>query len=233
MRSKSIILIMTISSLTIACKIESENTNMQIVEEKFDPIPHIDSLFINTLEIEPAIENYLKASTVKYFTENFVGIDTEGYLDSAIEGFLEIDSLKKNNKYEEYLQHLDIGNIRDANAFLIQEWNFSKDTRASLWAIKFSSYEACPYYEGTDIYLSMVKNDSLLYTVQVGSKYHAADPPMGFESNLFSEQKGNQLFIKLSQVEVEMRELAENEDTIMEETNETYIFDLQHGKFID
>jgi hypothetical protein len=233
MRLKAIILIMLISYLSIACKHEGQNHYTQIIEEKFDPIPPVDSLFFNALEIEPANMNYLKASTVKFFTKKVASFETEGYLDSAIEGFLEIDSLKKNKKYKEYLKHLDLGDLQDANAFLIQEWDFSKDTIATLWQIKYSSYEACPYYQGTDIYLSMVTNDALLYTVQVGSKYHAGDPPMGFESNLFSKQKGNQLLIMLSQIEVEMRGSAENEDTIMGETNETYIFDLQHGKFID
>ncbi|MFT7249758.1 MAG: hypothetical protein ACI9QN_002761 [Arcticibacterium sp.] len=233
MRIKAIVLIMLISSLSIACKYEGLNHYTQIMEEKFDSIPPVDSLFFNVLEIEPANENYLKASTVKFFTKKIVSFVTEGYLDSAIEGFLEIDSLKKNKKYKKYLKHLDLGDLQDANAFLIQEWDFSKDTTASLWQIKYSSYEACPYYQGTDIYLSMMTNDSLLYTVQVGSKYHAGDPPMGFESNLFSKQKGHQLLIKLSQIEVEMRDSAESEDTILKETNEISIFDLQHGKFID
>jgi hypothetical protein len=232
MRLKPILFLALLVYTVIACQQESKEENTQVVQEVFDPIPEIDSLFINALDAEHDIENYLKSVSVKSYAEKLITFETEAYMDSAIEGFLRIDSLKSNNQYNEYIDHLDLGDIKDAKAIFIEEWNFSPDTVATLWAIKYSSFEACPYYEGTDVYLTLIKNGDVLYTVQVGSNYHGADPPMSFDSYLFSKQNGNQLIMKLSQVELEMGETEKDGNLTIDKKNETHTFDLHYGRFI-
>ncbi|MFL5728509.1 MAG: hypothetical protein ACJ75J_03385 [Cytophagaceae bacterium] len=70
-----------------------------------------------------------------------------------IRTYLMIDSLKKNKKYEEYVESLDIGQTKSAEAWVYDTLEFG-NTKAVLWGISHSSYEACPFFSGRSVYLS-------------------------------------------------------------------------------
>jgi hypothetical protein len=101
--------------------------------------------------------------------------------------FYSIESAKKNKKYDEFLEKLDIGQTKDANCYALSRIEFGDSIAALLWRLDFSSYEACPYFQGSHYLLSTVYNGKVVQTIQVGADESAADAPVS--STILQEAK--------------------------------------------
>ncbi|TNF47004.1 MAG: hypothetical protein EP305_09240 [Bacteroidetes bacterium] len=83
---------------------------------------------------------------------------------------------KRNSTYESYLESLDLAMLKDANAYAIQLFA-KEDIGLMLWGIEYSSYEACPFYAGWELYVSVIKEGKVDKCIKVGGIQSAGDPP--------------------------------------------------------
>lgn len=205
-----------------------EKNGVEKEESLSNAIPKIDSAFLHELSQQVEIQAELSGETVAFLSSKLNPLTVDGHFYKAIPEFLRIDSLKKNGLYEDYLTKMDIGFLQNAEAYLLKKLQQNSKEKVELWFIKYSSYEACPYYHGIDIFLSLYEKETLKSSIQIGSIYNVIDPPMAFESILESYQKENQLLISLKQELIEMEEHGEK---TIEENKQEFIFNLSNGTF--
>jgi hypothetical protein len=92
--------------------------------------------------------------------------------------FVKMDSLKTAGKYEEYLAHLDIGQTKDAKAYIYDTLSYASG-KAYIWGITFNSFEACPSFAGKIIYITSVPNEGKYqYSVRLLENSSAMDAPV-------------------------------------------------------
>ncbi|KPM49430.1 hypothetical protein [Jiulongibacter sediminis] len=183
----------------------------------------IDSIYLENLESKYQDIPDLNSATVKELFEGYNQPETEIYQYEHISDFLKIDSLKGADSHEAYTQSLDIGMIRDAKAFKIGIASLGNDKKGALWGIWYSSYEACPYYHGLDLYLSVFENQKLKRTFKVGSNFSSVDPPVAVYNPISSTLNGSELIIKLESNEIDLMEDGREEIV----KNQTQINDYQ------
>jgi len=106
-------------------------------------------------------------------------------LRSLINEFCEIDSLKENGAYEEYLKKIDIGMTKSSISYKIGYVTLATGLNVFLWGIEYSSYEACPYFSGKILIATFVnesgKNSSFIISESSG----AGDPPATGKTDLW------------------------------------------------
>ncbi|MDX2360501.1 MAG: hypothetical protein QNK23_06825 [Crocinitomicaceae bacterium] len=113
-------------------------------------------------------------------------------------------SLKEKNEYDDYSDDLHIGQLGDAvaNAYGIVDLD---SALMVFWTISYSSYQACPYYTGEELFVSVIQNDSVQVTMQIADEYKGGDPP--FSWSLYSELLiTKELEVKRKDVETEFDE---------------------------
>lgn len=222
-----------ISALFLAsCQLSSnEKEGTSVDKSEFDSMLEIDSLFFEQLAETPNQYNLLKGKDVLFLVSKFDPLKVSAYFYDVIPEYLKLDSLKLVGKYESYLETIDIGQIRNAHSFLVKELSLSSTMTAKLWGISYTSYEACPFYHGTSIFLSIYQGDDLKTTIQVGSKYDISDPPMTFESRIYSFQESMDIKIALNQKELEMTETTEEPEKTMDSYQQDFEYDLNKLEF--
>lgn len=97
--------------------------------------------------------------------------------DFTISQWMEIDSIKANGKYPAYLEKLDIGQTKDSRGWIYDTIPLAEGN-AYVWGIWYTSYEACPYFSGKDIYLTTVsKEGKPVATIKLTKVSSGGDPP--------------------------------------------------------
>lgn len=159
---------------------EISNQIDDFLTEKFDFIINSDffddSIKNNsktTLDVE-----IIKLFSSKLSKDSFTETNTY-YLND----YYKIEEAKKEKKYEEYIQKLDIGMMRDANCYALSRLEFGDSIGLLIWKIDYSSYEACPYYAGTHVMGTLIVDGKIKETLQLANKETAADAPMSSLSN--------------------------------------------------
>lgn len=120
----------------------------------------------------------LNLEQVKYISKYFNPLEKfEGYY---IDKSLELYKLKAEGKYNTYTAELDLGQLRDATVH--PYGRIDLDTAMLLlWRIEFTSFEACPYYAGAELYVSVVTGDTVNQCYLVGEEWAGGDPPAAGE----------------------------------------------------
>ncbi|MGR3809359.1 hypothetical protein [Jiulongibacter sp. NS-SX5] len=179
-----------LSLVASACSYENqkketvtERETVSIEELETIQISAIDSIYLESLESE--IDSYqpLSSGEVLSLFNVLESPSTAVFHENMVEEYLEIDSIKAYGQYENYLNQLDIGMLRDALAIKIATLD---DAKSLLWAVWYSSYEACPYFHGVDVYLSSIDKDRPTKTIKVGSNFSAIDPPSAIYNPIYS-----------------------------------------------
>ncbi len=135
----------------------------------------LDSNFVSKPRRYRAIDNV----TISELSINFTSKNEhDNWLISEV---LKINSLKQSKKYKNYVSKLDIGQMKDASAYILNQITF-KDTAVILWAINYSSYEACPFYAGSEFYASLIHQGKVLKSFKVAKYEGAGDAPVHCET---------------------------------------------------
>lgn len=230
MRKKDVLKLVAICVLCVcyACaspKSQSENSWSNFLRSVPDTnLSEIDSTYLENLELSESSFRAISADTIKLFFEKFEYPYTESYDYQLVNDFLRIDSLKKANVYEDYLQTLDLGMLRSAEVLSLGKRSLSDQNIALFWAIRYSSYEACPFYHGVDVYLTILDENELTKTIKVGSNYSVVDPPMAVYLPVYSKVAIEHIESSIESVELE---LGENNEKVVAESKETFVFDLK------
>lgn len=141
----------------------------------------IDSTYILQVDTSDKVHYYQIRNLKSHFPDTLFKTG----LHSMINEFCEIDSLKENGAFEEYLKKIDIGMTKSSIAFKIGYLTLPTGTNVFLWGIEYSSYEACPYFSGKILVATYVnesgKNSSFLIAESSG----AGDPPATGKTDLW------------------------------------------------
>lgn len=131
-----------------------------------------DSSFLEKLDAQKFV--LLDNDQILSLYSNYV--PSEKWNSYYVDEVIGMNLRKRNSTYESYLESLDLTMLKDANAFAIQL--FAKnDVAFMLWGIEYSSYEACPFYAGWELYLSVIKEGKVDKCIKVGGIQSAGDPP--------------------------------------------------------
>lgn len=131
-----------------------------------------------------------------------------------LKGYYEIETAKKERKYTQFLETLDIGMMKDANCFAIGKIEFGDSMAILLWKIEYSSYEACPFFQGTRFYSTLVAEGKVKETIQLASKESTGDAPMFSETHqdAFIQKNGYLKYHSQSKVFEDDLEVEYSED---------------------
>jgi hypothetical protein len=230
--------------LLISCspnKEISDDLENKIEEKKEIQYPNeiLDSLNLfpkKNLEFnlfESFFTDSLKNHTNHKLSSNFVKLlSGKLFSDDATErnsyylnDYYLIQQAKKDKKYEEYVQKLDIGMMQDANCYALSRIEFGDSLAILIWKIDFSSYEACPYYIGTHILGTLIADGKCLETLQLANMESAADAPMSSNSTQFVK------ISKTGKIQCNYETIVDEEETTIEHSKEKKEFQITKSGF--
>lgn len=169
--------------------------------EKKDPVTSSDTLAVTNKTIEASFDDKLfntlqlplnidttyvmKIDTndripyqqVRALGSNFLKNEQTNGLEYEINKFCEIDSLKQEDKYKEYIEKLDLGMTKKSIAFKIGLLSFSNGSKLFLWGIESSSYEACPFFSARTVIGTFVNDNKQNTHFIIAGRSGAGDPP--------------------------------------------------------
>lgn len=170
----------TTSTDTVAAVIPIIDIDMTALMSKFATkaeLPFIQDSMLLADKYEVPSDSALLRDQVIYLGFNFQSSDLAYSGDTYIDDFLFFDSLHTAGEYEGYVEILDIGMMKQADAFSLSEIVIDENTSVLLWYITFSTYEACPYSSGTMLYASVLKNNVVTSCTVIGEDSGGADAP--------------------------------------------------------
>jgi hypothetical protein len=162
-------------------KTSKELTYPEQFKEKIKDIKKLNLPFKtdSTYFKEFALKEEMDDATVKLLVSNFSG--SEDYNDNYVYEVLRLNHLKRMAQYEDYVNLLDLGQLKDANAYWIGRIE-KGDTALILWNVQYSSYEACPFYSGNEIFVSVIHEGIVKKCIKIGEYSTGGDAPYWFEN---------------------------------------------------
>lgn len=153
------------------------------ISEKLDLFPIINSeLKLDTVFFHDSLRNHSEKPLTPRLVKLLSGaLSRDEY--SELNGFYlkeyyAIEEAKKNKKYDEFLEKLDIGMTKNAHCYALGRMEFGDTISALLWRLDFISYEACPYFQGSHYMLTTIANGKILQCLQIAADESAADAPV-------------------------------------------------------
>ncbi len=183
-----------------------------------------DSSIINHLKKYDSIStNEVKLLSLKKIKHSLS--DESNY---QLKTFLFIDSIKRAGGYAAYIENLDIGMTKFANAYAIKRVNLDIYTMALIWGINTSTFEACPYANETYIYITIVHKGKVTSSFVLAEDLQAGDPPVSMSRTV------NARINRDMTIDIELYEESDEDiDAPKIEINkENYILTLNDGKLI-
>lgn len=190
---------------------------------------HLDSIFMESLDLsyDSDEDNSLTGKEVKFFQHVLNNNEAIGWGEWPIEKFIEIDSLKANGGYEKYEEEIDIGMILYSTAYGITRIKINEETEMYIWAIYYSTYEACPFSSGAYYYASLFYNDILSETMMIGENTAGGDPPsMGSTYTQATFKNENKITINKTDIFEDL-----DDETYNTTENKTIEMKIENGKF--
>lgn len=172
-------------------KQEKERVEATEVNHVFDtlgfrelPLP----LAIDTSFVDKADSSLrLTYSHIRSMSNNFFENELCRGMAYDLNTFCEIDSLKKINKYKEYVERLDIGMTKNCIAYKIGYCNLPDSCKMYVWGMQTKSYEACPFYEGRFLIATLVNAKGEGKHALVAERSGGGDPPSMANTDMTSD----------------------------------------------
>ncbi|MGV6860816.1 MAG: hypothetical protein ACWA41_03540 [Putridiphycobacter sp.] len=223
----------------VGTELDSTNTELSnedtvLVTPNFDytvlefPLT-IDSLFIESHKIGMDTSN-LSGEQVKEMSQNMLNKKGEPEISYMLSDFIKIDSLKQVGGYENYVQTLDIAMTKNINANMVGQLPLSQNNTVLIWSSTYTSYEACPFFYGTNVYATYYNGNNPIHTLLVGEVSGGGDAPYWADTQLESTIKPDQ--ISLSWNQQNGGEYDENDKEIIEYNSEQYQFNITENGFV-
>lgn len=183
-------------------------------KDSFSVPLNIDSTFIAEIDAEKSEK--LSAAEMSFLTQHFMaeGIAEWGMWD--IEKAMKIDSLRRSGELEAYWDNLDIGMIKNSDAFAGEKIYLDSHRWIYLWGIDYSTFEACPYAEGRVIYGTLIVDGKVSNCYLLGEESNGGDPPSWGETKTYSE-------VTPTSISIRETSLHGEEDMDGKEIYESYI----------
>ncbi len=188
--------------LILSCKTKTEQKSLTNIS--FDETRLIAILNDTTYtKISPQNFKLLQATeTINHFSDS---VEIEG-----IRHYLFIDSLKNHQAYNSYLTNLDLGMLKEATAFALD----TLENKTIIWGIKHSSYEACPYTTGVEIFATSFKDNRPTKSVMIAKYSTTSDAPYEWKNSIISQIKGDSLYQSYLTESIEYLDDSPNEKRV-------------------
>lgn len=122
-------------------------------------------------------EEALSVDEVKILSSNIISHSYSANSKYWIEKFYEIEGLKAKGKYEDYVDGLDIGMLRDIDASIGPIIVVDSSKKIMLWKVSYGSFEACPYFSGEVLMATIMVNNEIINCALVGEFSGGGDAP--------------------------------------------------------
>jgi hypothetical protein len=168
------------SDIIIAEKIEYP----EFLSNLIDTIPLlyrnfvIDSVFFD----DSTSQNNMDIKIVKELAKNLKKEEHTEINEYYLNDYIKIETAKLKGNYDKYVQKLDIGMMQDASCNFIGKIEYGDSLAIILWSLKYSSFEACPYFKGNHVLASLVGYGKHIQTFQIAGHTINTDPPMDAEN---------------------------------------------------
>ncbi len=178
-----------------------------------------DSLFVS--EVETNIHTY------KQLSEKDVEFLADSYRWPTIENIYHYDVFSDYfpERRVPTLENQDI-QIDSIHAFRIG-YRVTSEGILAFWGITYKSVEACPYFHGTDIFMSYLSGSLNVNTVKIASNWSVSDPPLFVSAPVESHFEGLNLKMKYKQSEFETDET----ERLVAHYSEDFDFSFKNGMF--
>lgn len=179
--------------------IDSVEVKVRLHKYPIDPsvLAKYEKLDLDTLNLKEAIiynliedndkgiDESMSYIEVKQLTQNLASTPL-GSLKWYLSTFYEIDSLTRIDQLDDYMSQLDIGMTQYSSVNPCGYFEMSDSTRLYLSVLSWSTMEACPYGFGHEIIGTVVKNDSVTISAQLGGHGGGGDPPASGSDTTFA-----------------------------------------------
>ncbi len=173
----------------------------------------------------------LHSLEVEFLSQNIVENDIyrEAYWD--FDAFFKIDSIKSTGTYEAWVEKGDIGMTLYSSAFPIAKLKTDENqTSMFLWAMTASTMDACPYADGTSIFLTSVKDGAVMFCTPVAISRSGGDAPYFSETILKTTISKDKVF-KINYKSVEGGDTDEDGNEMIDSTMTIHVGRIIDGKF--
>lgn len=165
--------------------------------------------------------NEVKFLAAKPFSHALAG--GSGY---DLADFYRIDSIKASGNYAAWSDSLEPGNVKSSNGYAICKLDADSGNSVLVWALKTSSYEACPYFTQTRIFFTLVKNGIVGQSFILGELLSAGDPPVSM-TRVVSGKMNKDLSFEMDVYQENDEDMDSPEIAILKER---YEFAIVYGK---
>lgn len=210
------------------------NDHLQTILNKssanYDLPLQMDTNFVMEIDFEAKAEQQaLNFENVRYLTKNLIENDPTEAATYIINSFLSIDSLKAEGEYEEYVNSLDLGMMKESQAFAEGIIAVSGKNNILLWSLDYSTYEACPYASGALVFGTFLENYEVVNTVLLAEVSGGADAPFWWETRVSSVIRSTD--IKTIRIERSGGDEDKNGKEIIEKTEDHYTVEIMEEGF--
>ncbi len=158
------------------------NEHLQTILDKSDTtyqLPfNVDTSFVKALDFtQKSTQSSLNFENGRYLAKRTVENAPTFNATYNIEIFCEIDSLKAEGAYEDYVSNLDIGMMQESDAYVEGLIEIDSSKLIVLWSITYSTYEACPFGSGTLVLGTLLNNYEVQNTMLFAEVSQGSDPP--------------------------------------------------------
>jgi len=145
--------------------------------------------------------------------------------------FIEIDSMKLMGTYENYVENLDVGMMKESIANIHQKIIIDSNNYILLWSIYYSTDEACPYASGTIVFGTYFNNNVAQNTATLGEDSGGGDSPYWASTFITSEITTTSITKYKREVEKEGMD-EETDEEIIEITDNTFLITITDSGFV-
>jgi hypothetical protein len=181
----------------------------------------IDTTFIIKLDTNDRIP----FEQLRALRAQFLDNELSNSIAYNINTFCEIDSLKQIGEYKKYVDSLTIGMTKISIGYKIGCIDFKNNSKLFIWGLTSSSYEACPFYNGTLVIGTFVNEARQNTHFLLGEISGFGDPPSMGNSELTAKINSD------GKIEIKSILISDDLDVPGEETTKrTLILQLDKDK---
>ena len=211
---------------TLGDKAIYEDNVLVSVFTEYNKLPYnADSAFITKVSEDEKFQS-LSSAEVEMLFKSYKEMNITMGAEYDISNFFKIDSLKTSGKYEEYVESLDIGMMKESVARAAHRIKIDENTELLTWYLTYSTYEACPYASGTMMFATIMYYGQFGEGIVLADQMGAGDPPSTMSRSLVGKINQNG--------KIELNLVQENGDEdengpITEITKKSCVFQLNEG----
>jgi hypothetical protein len=165
---------------------------------------------VNIDRIDSNSYRQLSDFKIKTMSAKIIALDSSFSFNTYFADLKKIDSLKRANTYNAFLDVLKPGIMADGGAYQVKTLHKSKTERYELWKLQYITLEASPYFYGSHVFLSFYQNDSLKSTYEIANNRKAGNSPNSLATKANSHIKSDSVLVSMTKI----TKVAEKSDTV-------------------